>query len=90
MTAPKLGANSKALSLSKSVPLPLDAAGCCSTSILDLRLLALSMISNFESEPVMTSTNFACGMGGFTIGGSASWFSANSKQRYCVVCSKVP
>ena len=66
VTAPKLGANSKVFPLSKSVPLPLDAAGCCSTSTLDLRLLALSMISNFESEPVMTSTNLACGMGGFT------------------------
>ena len=74
VTAPKLGANSKVFPLSKSVPLPLDAAGCCSTSTLDLRLLALSMISNFESEPVMTSTNLACGMGGLTIGGLLAGF----------------
>ena len=73
-TAPKLGAEPKQPLISLSVPLSLDTAGCCSTSIIDLRSLALSLISNFESKPVMTSTNFACGMGGFTIGGMLAGF----------------
>ena len=73
-TAPKLGAELKQPLISLSVPLPLDTAGCCMTSIIDLRSLALSLMSSFESKPVMTSTNFACGMGGFTIGGMLAGF----------------
>ena len=50
VAAPKLGAGPNLSLISKSVPLALDAAGCCMTYILDLRLLALSMISNFDES----------------------------------------
>ena len=54
---------STAASRSYSSPLALDAAGCWMTSIIDLRQLVLFWISSHASNPVMTSTIFACGMG---------------------------